>query len=48
MRHAWAWWGGEEEDQKSGLHHLESVLFCAMALYVYVKRKSGTDDRYKS
>ena len=45
MRHAWKWWRGEEYDQENGQHHLLSVMFCAMALYTYFVRRSGTDDR---
>lgn len=45
MRHLWAFWRGEEFDQESGLHHLESALFSIGALYVYVKRNIGKDDR---
>ena len=45
MRHAWKWWRGEEYDQDDGQHHLLSVMWCAMALYTYFVRRSGTDDR---
>ena len=45
MRHAWKWWRGKEYDQDDGQHHLLSVMWCAMTLYTYFVRRSGTDDR---
>jgi hypothetical protein len=45
MRHGWAWWGGETHDPTDGQHHLASVVWCAMALMEYEKKKLGTDDR---
>lgn len=45
MRHAWAWWRGEEHDPQDGQHHLDSVIWCAMVLRAYVARQAGTDDR---
>lgn len=45
MRHAWAWWRGEERDPQDGQHHLDSVIWCAMVLRTYVARGVGTDDR---
>lgn len=44
MRHAWAWWGGEEYD-KEGQHHLDSVMWCAMVLREYVDTHPECDDR---
>lgn len=47
MRHAWAFWRGEEIDPESGLHHMAHVAWNALALVSYSKRKVGTDDRPK-
>lgn len=46
MRHAWAWWRGEENDPQDGQHHLDSVIWCAMVLRTYVARRVGIDDRF--
>jgi len=45
MRHAWAFWRGEETDPESGLHHMAHVAWNALALVSYSKRQIGTDDR---
>lgn len=45
MRHAWAWWRGEQRDPVDGQHHLASVAWCALVLMAYEKRRSGDDDR---
>jgi hypothetical protein len=47
QRHIWAWWAGQEKDEESNLHHLESALFSIAALYTYEKRKLGNDNRKK-
>lgn len=36
QRHANKWWAGEELDQADGQHHLDSVIWCAMALRYYM------------
>jgi len=36
QRHALKWWGGEEYDQVDGQHHLDSVIWCAVALRYYM------------
>ena len=46
MRHAWAYWGGEDLDKESGLPHMSHVAWCALTLLSYRKRKVGTDDRF--
>lgn len=48
MRHAWRWWRGETYDQEDGQHHLISVAWCAIALYIYQTRGIGRDDRGES
>lgn len=45
MRHLWAWWGGEANDQKSGLPHLHHAACCVMFLATYDDRQVGNDDR---
>lgn len=45
MRHAWAWWRGEQFDQTDGQHHLASVAWCAFALMEYEKTHKELDDR---
>ena len=45
MRHAWAWWRGEDTDAETGSSHLIAVAWHALALYTFQKRAKGTDDR---
>lgn len=45
IRHAWAWWRGEQFDPVDGQHHLIAVAWNAFALYEYERRKIGKDDR---
>lgn len=47
MRHAWAWWRGEQYDPVDGQHHLGSVAWCAISLIVLEKEKPDDDDRWK-
>jgi hypothetical protein len=35
LRHIYKWWAGEELDQIDGQHHLDSVIWCAVALRYY-------------
>ena len=37
MRHAWAWWRGEEADPETELHHLAHAAWCLLALLHYQK-----------
>jgi len=46
MRHAWAWWRGEDYD-KDGHHHLLSVAWGAFTLFTFQMRKTETDGRVK-
>lgn len=46
QRHAWAWWGGEQRHE-SGMHHLASVAWCALALMEYERTHPTLDDRPK-
>ena len=48
MRHAWAWFRGQDYDSDpvgSSQHHMASVAWCALTLLAYHLRKTGTDDR---
>ncbi|MGF7160147.1 hypothetical protein FHS85_001770 [Rhodoligotrophos appendicifer] len=45
MRHAWAFWRGEDRDPASGLPHMAHVAWRALALTAYFLRGAGTDDR---
>jgi hypothetical protein len=45
MRHAWRWMAGEEHDSETGCHHMIHVAWNAIAIFVYIKRGIGTDDR---
>jgi hypothetical protein len=45
MRHAWAWWGGEERDKENGQKHLASVVWAALALMEYEETHRELDDR---
>jgi hypothetical protein len=47
MRHAWAWWRGEEIDEETGSSHMIAVAWHAFALATFAKRNRGTDDRYQ-
>ena len=46
QRHLWAFLEGEDNDQESGLNHLDHVLWNAVAL-VYYKNRNMMDDRFK-
>lgn len=45
MRHAWAFWRGEDNDPETGQPHLAHVAWHAFAMLTYQRRKIGTDDR---
>lgn len=47
QRHAWAFWGGETIDPESGLPHLASVVFHAMAMMEWASTHPELDDRVK-
>jgi len=48
MRHAWAWWRGEDKDPESGYSHLWHVGCCVMFLIAYEARNMVEfDDRPK-
>ena len=45
MRHAWKFWRGEDYDPETGAHHMIAVAWNAFAIYTYIVRKKGKDDR---
>jgi len=44
-RHLEKWWGGEDIDEESGVHHLGLAGCRLLFLISYVVGKGGTDDR---
>lgn len=48
MRHAWAFWRGQDIDEETGSPHLAGVVFHAFALMEYMETHREFDDRYKS
>lgn len=44
LRHLYAWLRGEDHDPQDGQHHLASVMWCAVTLMEYQRRKVGEDD----
>lgn len=47
QRHAWAFWGGEDNDAETGTPHMAAVGFHAMVLLTFMKTHPGHDDRPK-
>ena len=47
MRHAWAWWRGEDLDPETRSNHMISAAWHCLALYTFQRRGLGTDDRVK-
>ena len=45
MRHAMAFWSGEDIDPESGLPHMAHCSWHALALISFASRGIGTDDR---
>ena len=45
IRHAFKWWGGEKYDPIDGQHHLDAVMWNAMALRELEETKPEFDDR---
>jgi hypothetical protein len=46
MRHALAFWGGEDLDPESGLPHVVHAAWHGLALTSFFERGLGEDDRY--
>ena len=45
QRHSWQFWNGEDVDPESGVAHMASVAFHALALLAFMKRHADFDDR---
>lgn len=45
MRHATQFWGGEDNDAETGLPHMASVAFHALALIEFMETHRDYDDR---
>lgn len=45
QRHLDAWWGGEDLDPESGIHHLSLAAANLMFLHTYEHSEKGKDDR---
>ena len=48
MRHAWAFWNGENIDAETGSSHLVAVAWHAITLLTFQTEQLGTDDRNKA
>jgi len=47
MRHAWAFWRGEDKDSETGLSHLAHAMWCCATLLEYTRTHPELDDRIK-
>jgi hypothetical protein len=47
IRHATAFWEGEALDPETGVHHMTSVVFHALALMYFEDHHADLDDRFK-
>lgn len=45
QRHAWQFWNGEDVDPETGVSHLASVIWNAMALLLFTQTHPELDDR---
>jgi hypothetical protein len=45
MRHAWAFWRGEETDRESGLPHLAHAAWHCFTLMTFAQTHTNKDDR---
>jgi hypothetical protein len=45
MRHAWAFWRGEDMDPESKLPHLAHAAWCCLTLLQYMRTHREMDDR---
>ena len=48
LRHAVAWWDGEDFDPELGSHHLAAVAWHAFTLLTFIKEHPEHDDRFKA
>ena len=47
LRHLTQWWGGEDIDAELGSHHLDAVIWHAVALRTFVDEHPDFDDRFR-
>ncbi len=47
QRHLWSYWGGEDMDEESGLHHLDHAMACMCMLVENAYTREDLDDRFK-
>jgi hypothetical protein len=47
MRHAWAFWRGEDNDPESGLPHLAHAAFHCLTMMEFTETHTKLDDRVK-
>ncbi len=45
VRHIWQFWGGDDRDNESGLHHMAHAGWHCMTLLFFSITKRGVDDR---
>lgn len=45
MRHLWAWWGGESDDEETGKSHLWHAICCLAFLIEYETTHNEYDNR---
>lgn len=45
QRHSWAFWGGENNDTETGMPHMASVAFHALALIEFMETHPEYDNR---
>ncbi|WP_051264719.1 dATP/dGTP diphosphohydrolase domain-containing protein [Nakamurella lactea] len=45
QRHAWQFWAGENNDEETGLPHMASVAFHALALITFMTEHPEYDNR---
>ena len=46
MRHGWSWWGGEDIDKETNIHHLICAAWHCFTLFWFTKHKKEMDDRW--
>ena len=48
LRHLCQWWGGEDIDPESGLHHIDHALTQLMILRIQTMEGQVADDRWRT
>lgn len=47
MRHAWAFWNGEDIDEETGTRHIVSAMWHCLVLDTFMDEQKDRDDRFK-